>query len=239
MTFKKALKIILGAIIFITLPSLLLYGFLYFKYNEALPVGVSGEKADALAHKMLSALDYEAFHNTDYIEWTYQKRRHYKWYRDKQTCDVIWKEFRVNLNFKDPSKHRAFVHGFTVDNEMAKEIIEEALVHFKNDSFWLIAPYKVFDDGVERQLITNGEYANSLLVTYNNALNKDESYLWKLDETGKPVAFKMWKSGLPIDGLEATWNHWETTESGAQFPTFHKVMFFGFQIDGLKATQAL
>lgn len=239
MNLKKVLKIILGAIIFITLPSLMLYGFLYFKYNESIPQGQAGEKADALAYKMLDALNHDAFTNTDYIEWTYQKRRHYRWHKDKQTCDVYWKEYRVTLNFKDHEKHKAFVHGFTVDGEMAKDIISKGFKHFKNDSFWLVAPHKVFDDGVKRELVEN-EGNSHLLVTYrDNSVISDATYLWMLDGSGKPISCKMWTSKLPIDGLEATWNHWKTTESGAKFPTFHKVMFFGFEIDGLKATKSL
>ena len=239
MNFKKIIKIVLGAIVFISLPSLLLYGFLYFKYNESIPNGISGEKADALAHKMLAALDYEAFNNTDYIEWTYQKKRHYKWQKAKQTCDVYWKEYRVSLNLQYPEKNKAFVHGFNVQGELAKEIIEKAYNHFKEDSFWLVAPYKVFDEGSIRKVVIQNDDA-ALLVTYDeNHSKEDNTYLWLLDNSGKPVAFKMWRSGIPIDGLKASWNGWQTTESGAQFPTFHKVMFFGFEIDGLKATQSL
>lgn len=239
MKYKKVIKIILGAIIFITLPSLLLYAFLYLKYNEPMPQGISGEKADALAHKMLSALDYEAFNNTDYIEWSYQKKRHYKWYKEKQICEVQWKEYRVILNLEDNSQHSAYVHGFNFQGELADDIIQKAYNHFQEDSFWLVAPYKIFDEGNIRKVINKND-ESALLVTYNDDKSKEDStYLWLLDNSGKPVAFKMWKSGLPINGIEATWNDWQTTESGAQFPTFHKVMFFGFEIDGLKATQAL
>jgi len=37
---KKILKIVAGVIIFFTLPSILFFGFLYFKYNEDLPTGI-------------------------------------------------------------------------------------------------------------------------------------------------------------------------------------------------------
>jgi len=73
---KKIFKIVTGVIIFLTLPSILFFGFVFFKYNEELPIGIQGEKADALAYKMLEALDYEAYKNTNYIEWTFKKRHH-------------------------------------------------------------------------------------------------------------------------------------------------------------------
>ena len=76
---KRILKIIGGIIIFFTLPSLLFFGFMYLKYNEDLPEGKQGTKADALATQMLQALNEEAFLNTDYIEWTFKGIHHYKW----------------------------------------------------------------------------------------------------------------------------------------------------------------
>jgi hypothetical protein len=47
----------------------------------------------------------------------------------------------------------------------------------------------------------------------------------------------MWTSILPIDGLEATWENWITTESGAQLPSFHKLLFLGLEIEDIKGTQ--
>ncbi|WP_223550469.1 hypothetical protein [Aestuariivivens sp. NBU2969] len=236
MRLKKILKVTFGALVFITLPSLLLYAFLYYKYNEPLPIGTSGEQADALAHKMLNALDYDAYKNTDYIEWTFKKRRHYKWYKSKETCDVLWKDFKVNLNLKDSNAHKAYVHGFIIDGEMAEELIEKAINYFNNDSFWLVAPYKVFDEGVERKLVSyNNE--DALLVTYEtDGIATEDSYLWLFDSANKPKAFKMWTSLLPIDGIEATWNNWITTESGAQLPQLHRFLIFGLEIDNIKTS---
>lgn len=44
----------------------------------------------------------------------------------------------------------------------------------------------------------------------------------------------MWTSILPIDGLEASWSDWKTTETGALLPSFHKLLFLGIEIDNLK-----
>ncbi|GAL63195.1 hypothetical protein [Algibacter lectus] len=46
----------------------------------------------------------------------------------------------------------------------------------------------------------------------------------------------MWTSILPIDGLEATWSDWKTTETGALLPNFHKLMVLGLEIDHLKTS---
>ncbi|MDG1730439.1 MAG: hypothetical protein P8K68_01200 [Algibacter sp.] len=235
---KKIFKIITGIIIFLTLPSLLFFGFLYFKYNEDLPTGIQGEEADALAYKMLNALDYEAYKNTNYIEWTFKKRHHYEWDKANNICNVYWKQNKVILDLNDNSKSIVYVHSFKNESDMAKALIEKAITYFNNDSFWLVAPYKVFDAGVERRLVKTQNNKDALLVTYTTGgSTPGDSYLWLLDDNGKPTAFKMWTSILPIQGLEASWSDWTITESGAQLPSFHKLLILGLEIDDVKGTK--
>lgn len=235
---KKILKIVTGILVFLTLPSLLFFGFLYFKYNEALPLGVQGEKADALANKMLDALDFEAYKNTNYIEWTFKKRHHYNWDKKKNICDVYWKDYKVSLNLNDNSKSKVYIHSFINESELADGLIKQAREYFNNDSFWLIAPYKVFDTGVERRLVKTENNKEALLVTYTSCgSTPGDSYLWLLNEDGSPKAFKMWTSILPIDGLEASWNHWTTTETEAKLPTLHKLLVLGLEIDAIKTSK--
>lgn len=235
---KKILKIITGIIIFLTLPSLLFFGFLHYKYNEDLPTGIQGEKADALAHKMLNTLDYEAYKNTSHIEWTFKKRHHYSWNKAKNTCDVYWKDYKVTLNLNNLSKSTLYIHSFKNESDIAPGLINKAIKYYNNDSFWLVAPYKVFDKGVERRLVKTENNGDALLVTYTSGgSTPGDSYLWLFDNNGKPKAFKIWASILPIDGLEATWSDWTTTESGAQLPTFHKLMVLGLEIEGVKGTK--
>ncbi|MFH4968358.1 hypothetical protein V8G61_09155 [Gaetbulibacter sp. M240] len=237
MSFKKTLKIIGGIVIFLTLPSLLLFGFLYFKYDEELPQGISGEQADILAENMLTALDYKAFEDTVIIEWTFKNRRHYKWNKEKNTCAVEWQDYKVVLDLKDHDKSKAFVHGFTLDSDLAKEYIAKALKYYNNDSFWLVAPYKVFDPGTKRQKIDLTSDKTGLLVTYTSGgTTPGDSYLWILDKDFKPTAFKMWVSIIPIDGLEASWSDWTTTQTGAQLPTFHKFLIFGIENTDIKTS---
>ena len=237
MKTKKILKIITGVVIFLTLPSLLFFGFIYFKYNEDFPTGIQGKEADALAYKMLDALNYEAFKETNYLEWTFKNRHHFEWHKNKNICDVFWKEYKVTLNLNDYSESKAYVHSFNIDSELTDELIEKAITYFNNDSFWLVAPYKVFDKGVERRLVKLQNNEDALLVTYTSGgSTPGDSYLWRFDNTAKPKSFKMWTSILPIDGLEASWTDWITTDSGAQLPTFHKLLFLGLEMGVVKGT---
>jgi hypothetical protein len=235
MKTKKIIKIITGIIVFLTLPTLLLFGFVYFKYNEDLPTGIQGKEADALANKMLDALNYQAYKNTNTIEWTFKKRHHYKWEKSKNKCDVFWKEYKVTLELNKPSESRAFIHGFKIEGDLAAELIEKATTYFNNDSFWLVAPYKVFDTGSKRSLVRLENNEKALLITYTSGgSTPGDSYLWHLDESGKPKSFQIWASILPIGGLEATWSNWTTTETKAMLPTFHKMLVLGLEITHIK-----
>lgn len=235
---KKIFKIAAGIIVFFTLPSLLLFGFLYFKHNQDLPIGIQGKEADAIAYKMLDALDFEAYKNTNTIEWTFKKRHHYKWDKANNICEVYWKTYKVVLNLNNIDESSVYIHSFKNESKMAQELIDKALKYFNNDSFWLVAPYKIFDSGVERRLVKTEDNKDALLVTYTSGgSTPGDSYLWLLDGNHKPKAFKMWTSILPIDGLEASWSDWTTAESGAQLPIFHKFLFFGLEITDIKGIE--
>ena len=232
---KKVLKITGGVIVFFTLPTLLLFGFMYLKYNEDLPTGQQGSEADQLATKMLSALNEDAYLNTDYIEWTFKGRHHYKWYKSDNTCEVYWDDFTVILDLENRSNSKVFVAEQPYNGIEQQDYIQKAENYFNNDSFWLVAPYKVFDKGTERRLVKTEDQKDALLVTYNSGgTTPGDSYLWHLDANGKPTSFQMWVDILPIDGLEATWENWVTTETGAELPTFHKLLFLGIEMGDVK-----
>jgi len=235
LTIKRILKIIGGVIIFFTLPTLLLFGFMYLKYNEDLPDGIQGPKADALATQMLQALNEEAYLNTDYLEWTFKGRHHYKWYKSNNNVEVSWEQITVILDLKNNTNSKVFAGEQEYNGIEKQEYINKAENYFNNDSFWLVAPYKVFDKGVERRLVKTEDNKNKLLVTYTiGGSTPGDSYLWHLDAQGKPKSYQMWTQILPIDGLEATWENWITTESGALLPTFHKLLFLGIEMGEVK-----
>ena len=232
---KRILKIIGGIIVFFTLPTLLLFGFMYFKYNEDLPTGQQGAEADELATQMLQVLNEGAYLNTDYLEWTFKGRHHYKWYKSDKTCEVYWDDFTVILDLENHDNSKVFVAEQEYNGIEKHDYIHKAEGYFNNDAFWLVAPYKVFDQGVERRLVKTEDNKDALLVTYTSGgSTPGDSYLWHFDENGKPKSYQMWTEILPINGLEATWKDWTTTESGAQLPTFHKLLFLGMEMGEIK-----
>ncbi|MDG5491271.1 hypothetical protein [Psychroserpens sp. SPM9] len=235
---KKILKIIGGIIVFFTLPTLLFFAFMYLKYDEDLPLGTQGEAADQLAIQMLNQLDYEAYKATDYIEFTFKKRHHFKWNKANNTCEVYWKNIRVALNLANPKDARVYISENEYTEDDKANYIQKAIDLFNNDSFWLVAPYKVFDPGVERRLVKTEANKEALLVTYTNGgSTPGDSYLWHFDANGTPKSFQMWVDILPINGLEASWSDWITTSTGAQLPSFHKFLFMGLEIEDIKTEQ--
>ena len=235
---KKIIKIIGGVVIFFTLPTLLLFGFIYFKYNEDLPTGEQGPAADLLANRMLNALNHDAYKATDYIEFTFKKRHRFKWFKTDNTCEVYWKNVKVDLDLLNNDRSQVYISDIKYGGVEKKDYIQKAVDLFNNDSFWLVAPYKVFDPGVERRLVKTEDNKEALLVSYiHGGSTPGDSYLWHFGEHEKPKSYQMWVGILPIGGLEASWSDWITTDTGAELPTFHKLLAFGLEIEGIKTSQ--
>jgi len=158
-----------------------------------------------LAEKMLRAINHDAYKQTNYIEWSFVGRQHYKWNKQQQLVEVKWGETVVNLNIQHTDSSTVTVNNSEVTGAARLESIEQGVAHFNNDSFWLIAPNKAFDPGTERRIVLLENGKKALLVSYSSGGNTPgDSYLWLLDETGLPTAFRMWVSVIPIGGLEAT-----------------------------------
>lgn len=199
----------------------------YFVTNKELPEGTKGKAADELATKMLNALEHEAFENTEIIEWTFRGNIHYKWLKKQGIVHVNWGNNKVILNTKTPEQSEAFIDDIKVNGT---ELIEKAEGYFNNDSFWMVAPYKVFDNGTERSIVNqNGK--DALLVTYTSGgSTPGDSYLWTLDENGFPESFQMWVDIFPIGGVSASWDKMKQTKSGMYLPKTHQLSLFNFEI---------
>jgi hypothetical protein len=221
---KKFFKII-GTLLLL----LILAGVIFFFVkNESLPTGEKGKNADALAIKMMNALNSDAFDATEILEWSFRDVHHYKWLKNENIVTVSWDKNKVVLNTVNTNKSEVFVDGEKVDNN---ELIKTARDFFNNDSFWLVAPYKVFDAGTERSIVKVDE-KDALLITYTSGgTTPGDSYLWVLDENYLPISFKMWVKIIPIGGIEASWSNLKTTESGIKLPTSHTLSLFGMQLN--------
>lgn len=212
--FFKIIGILLTLLILIS-------GVYYFVNNEALPEGIKGKEADELATKMLAAMNDEAFKNTEILEWSFRGKHHYKWRKQEGKVEVKWAENTVILDVNEHSNSK----GDT------PELIQTALDYFNNDSFWLVAPYKVFDKGTERSIVKH-DNKEALMVTYTSGgTTPGDSYLWILDSNYLPVSYKMWVKIIPIGGVSASWNTLKDMDSGIKLPSKHTLSLFGMKLD--------
>lgn len=219
--FKRALKIILILLgLFV-----ILAGILYIHYNEPLPIGTKQAEADILAEKMLLAIRNSDYERTRFLEWSFAGGNHkYKWDKENGKVDVKWSDYVVNLNLNNTNKSIVFDKGTRIIGSAKLKLINKALDYFNNDSFWLVAPFKVFDQGTTRSLVPLGNGSEGLLVTYTSGgTTPGDSYLWKLQENGFPMSFTMWVKIIPIGGIEATWDDWKVMENGVFLPASHQL----------------
>ena len=91
---KKVFKI-LGYLL-LALIALLTVAFL--KYNEKRPVGVKGEKAEALAQKMMQAVNKSAWDSTNIVSWTSRAGNSLIWDKTRNFVQVEWKNNKVLLS---------------------------------------------------------------------------------------------------------------------------------------------
>lgn len=200
---------------------LLLISIFLVVNNEPLPEGIQGKEADRLARNMMKALNKRAFDNTEVLEWTFRGKHQYKWRKQEGIVEVSWSNAKVILNLNDLSKSMG-------ENP---KMIKKAFDYFNNDSFWLVAPYKVFDEGTERRIVKH-ENKDALLITYTSGgSTPGDSYLWILDSTYVPTSFKMWTQLIPIGGISATWDQLKNSQSGIKLPIKHRIPLIGLNID--------
>ncbi|MBS9463408.1 hypothetical protein KIM67_13405 [Flagellimonas sp. 389] len=214
---KRVLKIVVILILGLVI-------FLWIKH-EPLPEGSEPQQADKLATKMLNALNYEKYKDTRFLEWSFQNgANRYKWDKENGTVEVNWDDYNVKLDLVNHASSTAEKSGTRLSHKENDKITSKALKLFNNDSFWLVAPYKVFDKGTTRSIVTLEDGNKGLMVTYSKGgTTPGDSYVWTLNNDGFPVSFKMWVKIIPLGGLEATWDDWQVMESGAFLPKSHKL----------------
>lgn len=192
--------------------------------NEKRPQITESAEADQLAMKLLDAVNKQAWDSTNVITWQYKGGHTHIWDKKNKLVSVVWGSYHVLLNLQTWEKGKAFKENKEITGPELDVVRGKAWQYFCNDSFWLIAPFKVFDEGTTRSLVKNEAGGNDLLVSYaSGGVTPGDAYLWQLDERGLPKSYKMWVKILPIGGVEATWENWVKQSSGAMIATTHQL----------------
>ena len=232
---KKILKwiLILLVILFV------IFGIVGFLLNESKPEGVPSPEADAVAEKMMAAVDKAAWDTTAIISWDFAGRQQYLWDKERHFVKVMWGEKMVLLHTKSVTG-KAFQNGVEVAGEEANKLVQMAWRHFCNDSFWLNAVVKAFDPGTSRSLVKTEDGTDAMMVSYESGgVTPGDSYAWILDENGLPTSYKMWVKIIPIGGVAFTWDNWVTLDTGAKIATLHKSAVFDLEIRDVKGAANL
>jgi hypothetical protein len=199
--------------------------------SEPLPTGFTGPQADALAMKIEQTLGKSAYDNLSKIKFSF-RNHHYNWLKMENKATVKWDDYTVHLDLNNTSNSEVLPNSLSED--IKSKLITQAIAYFYNDSYWLVAPFKFFDPGVERRLVKLDDAADALLITHTSGgVTPGDSYLWIIDQNGRPTSFKLWVSIIPIKGISATWEGW-TSASCVQFSTHHKLGPLAIEITGLE-----
>lgn len=202
--------------------------------SESMPQGTAGPAADALANKMLAAIDKPAWDTTGVVQWTFKGMHDFLWDKKRNLVKVNWEDYEVLVTL-DETTGKAWKNGAEVTGEEGDKLVKTAWGYFCNDSFWLNAPAKVFDRGTERKTVDMPDGSKALMLTYTSGgVTPGDSYLWSFDENGLPKSYKMWVSIIPVGGMEFTWEGWKTLSTGAKIATLHKSKVLELDISNLK-----
>lgn len=235
----KLTKKILKGLLFLMLILVVIVGGLFVFLHESRPEGVAGPEAEAMADKMLEAVHAEKWDRMGAIAFEFPRGHRFVWDKKNHQVEVKWDENRALLA---PNDGRAviFEKGERVTGSEAEKLKETAYQLFYNDSFWLLAFTKVKDPGTTRQVVDLEEEGKGLLVTFSTGgITPGDAYLWKLDESGRPISWKMWVQIIPVGGLEFTWEDWQELPNGAWVARNHKNFLFDVELKNIKAGNSL
>lgn len=222
----KILKWLLGIIGVLAIIGLIAFMIM----SESLPKGETGPEAEALAQKVLTAINKDAWDNTGVVQWSFPRGHDYIWDKKRHLTEVKWDNNRALIDLQKV-EGKAYTDGKEVTGEAGKKLVKEAWSYWCNDSFWLNAPAKVFDGGTERSVVTQEDGKKALMITYKGGgVTPGDSYLWTVDDTGLPTSYKMWVSIIPLGGVSATWADWKTLSTGAKVATNHDLSIGGMKI---------
>ncbi|MEZ4472426.1 MAG: hypothetical protein R3F60_16855 [bacterium] len=184
------------------------------------PTGTPGPEADALARRMEAAVDVTAWQATGAVQWTFAGKRHHLWDRQRSFVEVRVDAQRVLLDLT-ADRGLAWEGEAALTGEAAAKALDDAHAAWTNDAFWLNPLAKLFDAGVARSQVVEGDKVGLLVQYTAGGRTPGDAYLWWPGPDGTPTRWQLWTSNIPIGGLEATWEGWITLATGARISTRH------------------
>jgi hypothetical protein len=186
------------------------------------------EKADQVARELVAALGGEAAWDKarqlsfDFVverEGSRAAEFHHVWDRYTGDYRLLGRDksgapFAVyfNVNTRDGL---GFVNGKAVEGDENKKLLETAYGRFINDTYWLLAPWKVFDPGVHRDFDgektgPEGALCDVIRLSFDNVglTPKDVYWLWITRDGRRMVQWQYVLGGAAEDPTTALWKDW-------------------------------
>ena len=233
--FPNWLKWVLGLVLVLGVA----LASLFIAFDEEKPEGITGAEAEAMAEKMLAAINKPAWDTTAIVQWTFKGVHEFLWDKERHLTRVKWNDLEVLLDI-NAIKGRVWQEGKELSGEEAQNRVRQAWEYWCNDSFWLNAPAKCMDPGTSRSLVTLEDGSQGLMVSYaSGGVTPGDSYLWMVDEKGLPSSYKMWVKIIPVGGMEFTWEDWATLDTGARIAQMHKGPKLDLDISNLKGSASM
>lgn len=163
-------------------------------------------KADSVAYRLLEAHRADAFASAPYLRFNFAVEtpeetqvvgRHF-WDRTTGDYRVEWtggkdSTYVALVNVRDVQgeapEGTAYLNGTQLEGETAQKIREQAYGRFINDAYWLLAPLKTFDPGVNRTYLPDSSTAEHDVIHLSfgdvGLTPGDEYWLYVSKETGR------------------------------------------------------
>ena len=196
------------------LPPLLLLAASFSSACRSLPPSTPGPEAEALAERMLTAINHPAWlKDTAAVTWTFRDKRTLFWDRRRNFVRVTWKENDVRFN-KDTLRGSCLRDAVVVPpGPECAALLAEANKSFVNDAFWLNPLFHIRSPGAQLSLVAPGV----LKVHYPaGGVTPGDSYVFFTDAQGLVTQMRLWVSSVPLKGTAADFGQYATSETGVK-----------------------
>jgi hypothetical protein len=118
-----------------------------------------------------------------------------------------------NVNTK---QGKAWVNGKPVEGEEADKMLKSSYARFINDTYWLLAPWKIFDPGVHlaydgEKTCPGGGLCDVLKLSFDNVglTPKDVYWMWISRDGRKMVQWQYILKGADEPPTTVEWTNWQ------------------------------